>query len=145
MAVFSAIDETERANGVHLENKNVALLNSNAEARAALAVVLDFLQRYGFTTSRSCLLEECGLVSPTREALVCPHTGLCVEVRQTFTMLPFGRNVIAFLPVCAAALRWKFDHSCAHSHLTPFPLVPVSAATGAATRILGYFQSVQLD
>ncbi len=62
LAVFTAIDEKEKALGVHLESIAAALFKGDAELRLAAALVADLCDRCGLRGTRSCLAAETGLV-----------------------------------------------------------------------------------
>jgi len=61
-AVYTAIDEQERGNGIHLHDERLEALRSDAEHAKAVNLVIEFLTFYNLDATLSCLLPEIGFV-----------------------------------------------------------------------------------
>jgi len=62
LAVYSAVNEQERALGLHKANAHAQSFRSDGGCHLALALIVDTLTAYGLTNARACLLAEAGLV-----------------------------------------------------------------------------------
>ena len=67
-AVFTAIDEQERADGVHAENAAVQRMKKTEEGEVALELFLDFLEFYNLHSTASVFTAECSIPAPSSPA-----------------------------------------------------------------------------
>lgn len=88
LSVFTALEETEKARGVHRANPALARLRDDERCRLALALAAETLTAFGLSNTRSCLLTEAGLVRWSAAARA--HGAVCL-----FAPLPFTHASLA--------------------------------------------------